>query len=297
MPHRNPDQTALSSPAEGPLGNYLPSDAGAAPAEAALGNPAAGPAAGPAGQMQGDPAPGESMPPPPPAPTAENGLAAAERADEPGKKSKPGKSRKSGRPAKDRKVSKQAAPGSPGARKGKRIWLAAAGVVLLAGGAVGGHFLTDPTRSDEYAALADESAQRQAKLEKSEESYRTLNAQYTKLSSGMTSRESKVSAREAAVAATEADVKARETAVSSAEAAKAANTITDGTWTVGKTVSPGTYTTTTEVGSSCYWGIYRSGSNGDDIIENDIPGGGRPTVTISEGQDFKSSRCGKWEKQ
>ena len=292
MPHRNPDQTALSSPAEDPLGNNLPSDDGASPAEAALGNPAADPAE----QMQGDPAPSESMPPPPPAPPVADELAAG-RPDNAGTASGPGNSRKAGRPAEDRKVSKQAAPGSPGVRKAKRIWLAAAGVVLLAGGAVGGHFLTDPTRSDEYAALADESAQRQAKLEKSEESYRTLNAQYTKLSSGMTSRESKVSAREAAVAAAEADVKARETAVSSAEATKAANTITDGTWTVGKTVSPGTYTTTTEVGSSCYWGIYRSGSNGDDIIENDIPGGGRPTVTISEGQDFKSSRCGKWEKQ
>ena len=306
MPHRNPDQTASPSPEEGPLDKRLPSvtDTGALPVtETAAGTPvvstADAPAAGPAASSadRTDPALGETMPPPPPAPTAEDELVAAGTLDDAGKPGTSPKPGKAGRPAKGRKASKQAAPGTPGARKGKRIWLAAAGVVLLAGGAVGGHFLTDPTRSDEYAALADESAQRQANLEQSEEDYRTLNAQYTKLSAGMTSRKSKVSAREAAVATAEADVKARETAVSSAEAKKAANTITDGTWTVGATVSAGTYTTTTEVGSSCYWGIYRSGSNGDDIIENDIPGGGRPTVTIAEGQDFKSSRCGKWEKQ
>ncbi|MDK1326626.1 hypothetical protein [Arthrobacter sp. zg-Y1143] len=194
-------------------------------------------------------------------------------------------------------AAKRSPAGTPGGRKGKRIWLAAAGVVLLAGGAVGGHFLTDPTRSDEYAAKAGESEQRQARLEKSQSDYNAMKADYNKLSAGIYYREKKVGEREEAVTAAEAAVKARETAVTSAEATKAANTITDGTWTVGKTVAAGTYTTTTDVGSSCYWGIYRSGSNGDDIIENDIPGGGRPSVTISEGQDFKSSRCGKWEKQ
>lgn len=51
------------------------------------------------------------------------------------------------------------------------------------------------------------------------------------------------------------------------------------------------------VGLSCYWGIYASGTNGTDIIQNDIPGGGRPVVTVSPGQDFNSSRCGSWEKQ
>jgi len=39
------------------------------------------------------------------------------------------------------------------------------------------------------------------------------------------------------------------------------------------------------------------GTNGSKIIENDIPGGGRPVVTLSPGQDFNSTRCGKWEKQ
>lgn len=177
------------------------------------------------------------------------------------------------------------------------MWVAAAGVVLLASGAVGGHFLTDPTRSDEYVALTDEAGSLQAKLEKSQGDYVNLREDYNKLAGDIYDREQKVGGREDAVTTAESAVKEREAAVSSAEATKAANTIADGTWTVGKHVAAGTYSTTMEVGSSCYWGIYRSGSNGDEIIENDIPGGGRPSVTLSEGQDFKSSRCGKWEKQ
>ncbi|CEA09217.1 hypothetical protein BN1051_02584 [Arthrobacter saudimassiliensis] len=82
-----------------------------------------------------------------------------------------------------------------------------------------------------------------------------------------------------------------------AEAQKAANTVSDGTWTVGRDIAPGTYRSAQPVAERCYWGIYRSGSNGSDIIANDIPGGGHPMVTLAEGQDFTSARCGKWEKQ
>lgn len=211
----------------------------------------------------------------------------------------PGNGKKKGllKASKDRNDVAAAGATKPGSKKSKRIWLAVAAVVLIAGGAVGGHFLTDPTRSEEYQALADESAQRQAKLEESQADYSDLKGDYNKLSSGIYNREKTVGEREEAVTKAEADVKARESAVTSAEQQKAANTIVDGTWTVGTKVSPGTYTTTADVGSRCYWGIYRSGSNGDDIIQNDIPGGGRPTVTLAEGQDFKSSNCGKWEKQ
>lgn len=226
-----------------------------------------------------------SVPPPPPAP--ETDTPASLR----GRKAR-GDRRKATNPADEPRADRQAAK-----RKAARIWLAAAGVVLLAGGAVGGHFLTDPTRSEEYIALSEESAQRQSMLEKSQDDYSVMKEDYNKLSSGMYAREMKVGEREEAAAKAEADVEKRESAVTAAEKQKAADTISDGTWTVGTNVSPGTYTTAADVGSSCYWGIYRSGSNGDDILQNDLPGGGRPTVTLSEGQDFKSSRCGKWEKQ
>jgi hypothetical protein len=107
----------------------------------------------------------------------------------------------------------------------------------------------------------------------------------------------KLAAREAAVKKAEEAVKARETAVGGAEAAAAANTIKEGTWTVGRDITPGTYRTTKEVTSTCYWAISVTGSNGSDIVENDIVSGGFPQVTLSEGETFESSRCGTWAKQ
>lgn len=75
------------------------------------------------------------------------------------------------------------------------------------------------------------------------------------------------------------------------------DTISEGSWTVGRDIKPGTYTTIETVGDSCYWKISTSGSNGDDIIANDIVTGGRPTVTLSEGHDFQTSRCGTWQQE
>jgi hypothetical protein len=77
----------------------------------------------------------------------------------------------------------------------------------------------------------------------------------------------------------------------------AAPTIRDGRWTVGVDIPPGKYRTTAEVAPDCYWEITKTGTNGSsvgDIIANDIPGGGRPSVTLQVGQDFQSSRCGTW---
>ena len=75
-----------------------------------------------------------------------------------------------------------------------------------------------------------------------------------------------------------------------------APTITDGVWTVGLDFPAGKYRTTEAVGGDCYWAITKSGTNGEDIIANDIPGGGRPIVTLKNGQDFNSARCGTWAK-
>ena len=72
-------------------------------------------------------------------------------------------------------------------------------------------------------------------------------------------------------------------------------TIEEGTWTVGEDFPAGTYKLQTAVTSTCYWGIYKSGTNQGTIIENDIVTGGRPTVTLKRGQDFESS-CGTWVK-
>jgi len=102
-------------------------------------------------------------------------------------------------------------------------------------------------------------------------------------------REQEADAREQAVAA-------REQAVSAVEAQMAARSVTEGTWTVGVDIEPGTYRTEQAVGSDCYWAILRTGSNGD-IVDNDIPGGGVPSVTLSVGQDFVNRRCGTFVKQ
>lgn len=74
-------------------------------------------------------------------------------------------------------------------------------------------------------------------------------------------------------------------------------TIDDGTWTVGLDFPAGTYRVTAQVPSDCYWAITKSGSNGEKIIANDIPGGGRPTVVLRKGQDFETNDCGTWEKR
>ncbi|WP_147251474.1 hypothetical protein [Blastococcus sp. TBT05-19] len=94
-----------------------------------------------------------------------------------------------------------------------------------------------------------------------------------------------------------AEVAAREQAVTAVEQQIAANSITNGIWTVGVDVEPGTYRVSQPLTGYCYWAIYRTGSNGDDIIENDGPEGGFPTVTLSAGQDFENSGCGTFVKQ
>lgn len=111
------------------------------------------------------------------------------------------------------------------------------------------------------------------------------------------SRETELQEREEAVAGLEADVTTREEAVATIEEKIEASQITDGAWSVGSDVKPGTYRTTDAVASDCYWEITAGGSNGSDIIENDIPGGGYPVVTVQDGQVFTSSDCGTWAKQ
>jgi len=76
-----------------------------------------------------------------------------------------------------------------------------------------------------------------------------------------------------------------------------ASTIAEGTWTVGTDIAAGAYKTTAAVTSGCYWKISTSGSNGSDIVSNDLPTGGFPTVTLKVGQDFTTTSCGDWAKQ
>lgn len=88
--------------------------------------------------------------------------------------------------------------------------------------------------------------------------------------------------------------KTLETLTGKVETAKK-NTIGDGVWQVGRDIDAGTYRATREVGSRCYWSI--SNPVTDDILQNDLPGGGFPEVTVSDGQQLKIANCSTFTKQ
>lgn len=71
------------------------------------------------------------------------------------------------------------------------------------------------------------------------------------------------------------------------------NSVSDGVWQVGKDIDAGTYRANDSVTDRCYWEI----SVGDDVVRNDVPGGGYPQVTVSDGQQFKLQNCGTFTKQ
>jgi hypothetical protein len=60
-------------------------------------------------------------------------------------------------------------------------------------------------------------------------------------------------------------------------------------------VPAGAYKVTSAVDpdAMCYWKISQTGKP-DNIIDNDIVKGGRPTVTVKRGQDFTTNDCGTW---
>lgn len=73
--------------------------------------------------------------------------------------------------------------------------------------------------------------------------------------------------------------------------------VEDGIYVVGQDMQPGTYRVTAAVVDRCYWALTKTGSNGADIIQNDLPAGGFPQVTVKVGQDFTTKRCGTWVKK
>lgn len=70
-------------------------------------------------------------------------------------------------------------------------------------------------------------------------------------------------------------------------------TVSDGVWQVGKDIDAGAYRANDSVTNRCYWEV----SAGDDIVQNDMPGGGYPQVTVSDGQQLKLQNCGTFTKQ
>lgn len=190
----------------------------------------------------------------------------------------------------------------------RKRWGLVLSSVLVIGALVGGVFwgmnIIDPKESEEYLALSESQSAVAAELD-------TLKADYDELENGIAGREDAVEERGAALDERAANldtrdqelqeaedkVVAREKAVGKIEVEQLENSVDSGVWTVGSDIKAGTYRTKESVGSDCYWAVLQTGTNGSDIIDNGIPGGGRPTVTVKKGQDFESQRCGTWVKQ
>jgi hypothetical protein len=204
-----------------------------------------------------------------------------------------------------------ASPPAPRSSRRLPAWAVpvAAGVIALAVGAglgvVIGKTSVDPTQSGQYRALqADVSAAQSsvvaAQSSASEAEASASRAGAAAVSSAQASASAAAAAessRSAALDQREAAVAARESAVAATEQQIAATSIGEGTYTVGRDVEPGTYRAKEAVSSDCYWEITKSGTNGSDIVENDIPGGGFPTVTLKAGEDFTNHGCGTFIKQ
>lgn len=200
-------------------------------------------------------------------------------------------------PASPRGSFPDAAGGTELKRRRTGYWAAGAAVILLGAGVGIGATLPDPKNSSEFRSLSAEASTLRSDLKSLQSNYDSLDANVNAREEVVDARESAAAEADAAVKEAEAALKKREDAVKAAEKTQAAKTITEGTWTVGVDIQPGTYRASANVSSSCYWGIYRTGSNGSDIIENDIVNGGRPSVTLSAGQDFTTTRCGSWLRQ
>lgn len=173
-------------------------------------------------------------------------------------------------------------------------------LALLIGGGVGAAIVkaaTDPTNSDEYRALADDLGTTQQQLSSSKKQAEEAADEVRRMEAEVADRKAELDSRDQELTTKEEAVAAREKAVTAVEQVIAANSIEQGTWTVGRDISPGTYRTKEAITGDCYWAIFRSGTNGSDIVDNDIPNGGFPTVTLSQGQDFENNGCGTFVKQ
>lgn len=111
----------------------------------------------------------------------------------------------------------------------------------------------------------------------------------------LTEREQTVAAAEQSLGEREAAVKGREDAITAKEQVVRETSLADGTYTVGVSMEAGTYRTQS-TSDRCYWAIYVSGTNYSDIEENDAGSTGVLSVTVRDGQDFRTLRCGTWTK-
>ena len=204
--------------------------------------------------------------------------------------------------------------------RNKRLVIVAAGSLIIGvvGGAALGYNLNDPTRSAAYTQLQNEKATVEAERDSAVQDKKRLNEDLTKSrqetqdateaqrqawadiaskTTDVQKKERAVQDREDELNELEKTLEEREKAVGILEVEQEKNRIYEGIWTVGVDVDPGTYRLAEAFdGDMCYWSIEKTGSNGA-LIDNDIVTGGRPSVTLKSGQDFRTQGCGPWDKQ
>jgi hypothetical protein len=95
------------------------------------------------------------------------------------------------------------------------------------------------------------------------------------------------------LAAREAAVQGREDAVTVTEQTIAANSFGPGMYVVGVDVSAGVYRN--DGATDCYYAWMTTSGSDADIVDNEITDG-PATVTLRDGENFKSDRCGTWTK-
>lgn len=186
----------------------------------------------------------------------------------------------------DKQISAESSD-NPAKTKGKKTrWGLILSSVLVVGALAGGVFwgmnLVDPKESEEYLAMSESHSAVAAERD-------SLQSDYDELESGIAGREDAVEERGAALDEQAANLDTRDQELQDAE-----DKVAEREKAVGKIEAE---QLENSVDSDCYWAVLQTGTNGSDIIENGIPGGGRPTVTVKKGQDFESQRCGTWVKQ
>lgn len=153
--------------------------------------------------------------------------------------------------------------------------------------------VADPTQSEEYAALEQDLADAEEKIDSRDGRIVDLNDRVREIREEATTEAQRQAQAQAALDQRERDVKEREEAVTVTEEQIAARSVGPGIWTVGVDIEPGTYRTEAPVLIQCYWGIYRTGSNGSDIIDNDIVSGGFPQVTSASARTSRTRAAGR----
>lgn len=188
----------------------------------------------------------------------------------------------------------------PRALRRPRTWAAFVLTVALVSGwslALSYHHSSDVNHqaSEKSRAAVSDLSGRLETMTQQRDTYKARDDQIQTREDALKQREARIQAGEGAVKQREDAVKLREDAATQTEKVQAQNTIHEGNWAVGVDIQPGTYRTKDAVSGDCYWEI-DSDANGKNIVANDIVSGGRPTVTLSNGQYFTTKRCGDWAK-